>query len=225
MKNRSLLFYLLIALLASLLAARLFRRASGPEGRDAARFGKAGEEQYRLGEVLVDLESGEAVFPAEVRANADEVRFLANLRGYLWLDEESALVSPARLLDLQQALALLDWEFWEEYRLSLLEGRPVPDGGFTLRLSWEENGEIRDEAVGWSGRENPAELIFLGSPYFDEFVLGASPADCRACPLFPLEKEAIDRLQSRSGLASSFTVPEGALPPPGTAVTVTILGR
>lgn len=206
-----LVFALVAAVLAGVAVWRLSPRPPRqPPGEEL------GEGRYRFGKVEADTLGGEITFPARVRVDRGPVRYLLNLQGYLWLDEESALVSPARLLDLQQALALLDWEFWEDYRMAVLEGRSPPEGPFSLRLARERNGE---------GREVPGEgglagFLFLGSPYFDGLVLAASPGDCLACPLYPLEREAVELLQERAGLSGGFSLPDDLLPPPGSEVSV-----
>ena len=206
---------LFAAALAALAAGLLFSRPPRTAHSPAEELG---EGRYRFGKVEADTLSGEISFPARVRVDRGPVRYLLNLEGYLWLDEESALVSPARLLDLQQALALLDWEFWEDYRMAVLEERPPPAGPFTLRLARE--GDRDDREI--PGKGGVAGLLFLGSPYFDGLVLAASPGDCLACPLYPLEREAVERLQERAGLTGGFTLPEDLLPSPESELTVII---
>jgi hypothetical protein len=40
--------------------------------------------------------------------------YLLYAHGYGWLEEESAIVTDARLADVQKAIALLDWKLWDD---------------------------------------------------------------------------------------------------------------
>ncbi len=146
------------------------------------------EGEVSFGQVQVEPGEREIRFPAEVQKAAGEVTFLLHLQGYEWLREESAIVSSARLADLQEAVALLDWALWDEL---WYEGELASDARMDLHLRFPGETRAGEELVE-RDEVRPWELIFFGSPYFDDMALETtSVIDCRNCPLYPLEKELI----------------------------------
>jgi hypothetical protein len=122
------------------------------------------------------------------------VRFLLYADGYRWLAAESAIVSPVRLADLQVGLAALDWKLWN----SLWSGEQLERGKrrpmLRITVSWGgKTVEARDLVRGGAAL-GEREMIFFGSPSFDDFVLGAcSEARCSECPAYSLEKAQIEK--------------------------------
>ncbi len=140
------------------------------------------------GQVEVDPGKNKIRFPARVRRTEGKITFLLHLRGYEWLKEQSALVSPAHLAHLQEAIALLDWELWDY----LWYNQELPDG---YRLEIILRGADKTVESPALVHENPAlvQLLFFGTPYFDEVALGTSSIlDCRNCPLYSREKQLIE---------------------------------
>jgi hypothetical protein len=91
--------------LAAFLALRQDRTArSQPTGHP---------DGYRFGLVAVDTARRIISFSAQVRQDTGRVITLVGLSGYPWIQEQAALTSPARLLDFQQAIAVLDWALWD----------------------------------------------------------------------------------------------------------------
>jgi len=144
---------------------------------------------------------------------------LLYLQGYKWLEEESAIVSQANLLDLQQAIALLDWKLWDDLWYRKKGGEQL-----SMSLQWEEGEDLKKvqarEVINTRDALGIEDLVFLGSPYFDPMVLGSSSwTDCTICPLFPLEQKMLREEFRRESGQSGYEV---NLPPEGTRVTVII---
>lgn len=174
------------------------------------------EEVYRIGEITVDARKGEIRFKGEIRKNKGWVQFLLYLQGYKWLKEESAIVSQANLLDLQQAIALLNWKLWDD-----LWYRKKGGSQLSMSLEWKEGERVRaEEVISTQDTLGIEDLLFLGSPYFDPIVLGSSLwTDCTICPIFPLEQKMLrEEFQRKSG-QSGYEV---NLPPEGTKVIIVI---
>lgn len=206
------------------------------------------EGLYRLGDIIVDTNKGEIRFDAaEVRKREGWVQHLIYLHGYKWLKEESAIISDAKLSDLQKAIALLDWRLWDELWYEKTEDRgqrtPIPSafGGATgqaedrkllLSVKWGEEEIAAQELVLTQDLLEIGDFIFLGSPYFDHIALEAPPGvdcrlcpvflDCRLCPVFPLEERALRELFIRESGQSGYELNSALFPAEGTKVTIII---
>jgi len=182
------------------------------------------EAGVRFGDIIVDPAAGEIRFYGEVRQTEGWVRFLVYLCSYRWLREEAAIVSPAYLVDLQMAIALLDWRLWDE-----LWHRETTGQEIEVSLKWQ-GGEVDANAlIQLPYRLGIGDLIFLGSPLFDQLFL----ARCRQtivcvalserprCPLFFLQ-ESVEAKFVRTCGNAGYQLDSKRLPPPGTRVTVII---
>lgn len=177
----------------------------------------AEEGKFRLREVSIDLEKGEIYFKGKVQKTEGWVQFLIYLRGYKWLKEESAIVSDAKLADLQKAIALLDWKLWDE-----LWHRKT-DEGLSLSIKWDREEVKAQELVLAEDRLRIGDFVFLGSPYFDQIALEAPPGvDCKLCPVFPLEKKVLSELFVRESGRSGYELNPERMPAQGIEVTIVI---
>jgi len=223
-RNRTKVLGLFLAIFAVLVGGLIVLNRDRVE--DAAPPPRPGPSNgiVRFGDVSVHTDSREIRFDGEVRQVEGHVLSLLHLAGYTWLQEEAAIVSPAQLADLQNAIAMLDWELWD--RLWLREGR----------------GEEVEVVIGWDGNQRNAndllqsphhlglgDLVFLGSPLFDPLFL----ARCRQtvvcvalnrpdrCPLSMLH-ESVKAYFVRECGRSGYALNRERLPAVGDVVTINI---
>jgi hypothetical protein len=177
-----------------------------------------------FGDVIIDSAAGEIRFYGEVRQNVGWVRFLVYLSSYRWLEEEAAIVSPASLVDLQMAIALLDWQLWDQLWHRNVTGQEVE-----VLLEWQGGMAEANELLQLSYHLGIGDLIFLGSPLFDPLFLArcVQTVVCVAlqqrpqCPLFLLQESVEAKFVRPSG-GVGYQLDGERLPPPGTKVTVII---
>lgn len=162
------------------------------------------EGVFTFGGVTVCKENSEISFYATVKKDEGWVQHLLYLHGYQWLKEQSAIVSDARLPELQHGLAVLDWALWDE----LWQGIDS-DKAFDVRVYIEYEG-VRvkaDMLVDTDDDIHVGDLIFLGCPYFDAVALGTTAVvDCTLCPVFPLEQEALSERFVRENGESGYEI-------------------
>ena len=153
------------------------------------------------------------------------MRFLVYLTSYRWLEEEAAIVSPANLIDLQMAIALLDWQLWDQLWFRETTGREIE-----VYVEWIGGSKTEaNELIRLPYHVGIGDLVFLGSPFFDPLFLDrcAQTLICLAikqgyqCPLFFLQ-ESVEEKFTRACGAAGYHLKPGRLPPPGTSVTVII---
>jgi hypothetical protein len=182
------------------------------------------EAAERFGDVIVDSAAGEIRFYGEVRQNEGWVRFLVYLFSYRWLEEEAAIVSPASLVDLQMAIALLDWQLWDQ-----LWHREITGQEIEVTLEWQGGMAEANELLQPPYPLGIGDLIFLGSPLFDPLFLTrcVQTIVCVAlmegpqCPLFFLQESVEAKFVRPSG-GVGYQLDGERLPPPGTRVSVII---
>ena len=187
-----------------------------------------GEGTYQIGEILVDTLKREIKFTGEVNKKEKWVQFLIYIYGYKWLKEESAIISEARLKNLQDAIALLDWKLWDELWYRKFKSRELKDKRQKLSVfvKDKEKEVAAQELVLTEDVLEIGDFIYLGSPYFDSRVLEDSPrVDCKHCPLFPLEEKVLrEEFKRESGL-SGYNLNSPLFLPRGTEVTIIIRQR
>ncbi len=145
-----------------------------------------------------------------------EVQFLAVSKGYSWLEEESAVVIPARLKDIQRAASRIDWEIFDDIWFDRSRGERVE-----ITMVWNRTAVPAAELIHAPDAVFAAELFFWGSPYFDHIALDEStPADCSACPVFPLEQKALRESFVRPSGASGYELISSRMPPAGAEVII-----
>lgn len=219
--KRLLLVSALLAVMASfIVGCHLARR----EKRTSALPVEEETNVYKLGSVIVNTDKGEIRFSGRVNRDRGWVQFLLYARGYKWLKEESAIVADADLVDLQNAIALLDWQLWDDlwFRKETERAKQL-----SLLVQWEEGGRRQAlKAQALVTAEGPLEigdLIFLGSPYFDQIVLKESPAAiCARCPLFDMEQEVLRKEFERASGRSGYEIDPALMPSVGTEATMVI---
>ncbi len=180
---------------------------------------KALKNEYEIGGLLVDAKKGEIHLTGQVVNHQGWVQFLFYAPGYKWLKEESAIVIDADLSSLQTALALLDWKLW--HRLWEKRSR---DEDIKVTLNWENgNNILATKLLKKANDIRFSDLIFVGSPYFDEAVLGGGfSGPCNRCPLFTLEEKALRKQFIRPSGKSGYFLDENLMPPKGTYLKITI---
>ena len=180
---------------------------------------KPSENEYEIGGLLVDAKKGEIHLTGRVVNHKGWVQFLFYASGYKWLKEESAIVIDADLSSLQTALALLDWKLWQR----LWEKRSR-DEDIKVTLNWENgNNILATKLLKTNDDIQFSNLIFVGSPYFDEAVLGGGfSGPCSRCPLFTLEEKALRKQFMRPSGKSGYFLDENLMLPKGTYLKITI---
>ncbi len=214
--KRALLIWILLFTSASLIVGYNLVRQRKEEG---ARI-KAQTGVYKIGDVTVDEGRGKIQFAGRVYKDRGPVQFLVYAHGYKWLKEESAIIAAVRLVDLQRAIALLDWKLWDDlwYRKDSEETKLL-----LLFLKWDGNEIAAKEVVRTEDSLGIGDFIFLGSPYFDPIALEASPSvDCAKCPIFPLEEKALRKEFEKPSGQSGYQLNSHLMPPEGTRVTIVI---
>jgi hypothetical protein len=180
------------------------------------------EAGVQFGDVIVDPATGEIRFYGEVRQNEGWVRFLVHLSGgYRWLMEEAAIVSPAYLIDLQKAIALLDWQLWDK-----LWHREITGEEIEVFLEWQGGGVEANELLQLPYHLGIGDLVLLGSPFFDplfvtRYKVCVALGDRSRCPLFFLQESVVEKFTRPCG-STGYWLDGERLPPPGTRVTVVI---
>lgn len=184
------------------------------------------EYRYQLGDIIVDLDRREISFQGVVKKDNGKVQFLIYLQGYKWLEEHSAIVSHAKLSDLQKAIALLDWEIWEEIIQRsagyILETKQQDRLSVMIKYKNKEVNArdlvIADDMLRFS------DFIFPGSLYFDAIALegGGQFTDCLQCPLFPVEQKILNASFIRESGESGYQINGHAFPGLGQVVDVLI---
>jgi hypothetical protein len=157
-----------------------------------------------FGDVSVCKENSEIRFYATVKKDVGWVQHLLYLHGYQWLEEQSAIVSDARLPELQHGIAVLDWELWDE----LWQGIDS-DRAFDVRVYFEHEGKRvkANSLVNTDDEIHAGDIVFLGCPYFDAVALGTiAEVDCVLCPVFPLEQEALHERFVRENGESGYEI-------------------
>jgi len=159
---------------------------------------------FTFGNVSVNREKLEIRFSATVKKNEGWVQHLLYLHGYQWLEEQSAIVSDARLPELQHGFAMLDWEMWDE----LWQGIDS-EKAFDVKVYIEYEGQQfrANTFIDTVDEIHIGDMIFLGCPYFDSVALGTTAeVDCVLCPVFPLEQEALQERFVRENGESGYNI-------------------
>lgn len=175
------------------------------------------EKVYNLSGVEIYKEKGEIRFKGRVEKDRGWVQFLIYVKGYKWLKEESAIVSDAELEDIQNGIALIDWKLWDDIWFRRERDRRVE-----LTIEWKKRKIKAEGLLRVSGEELRIEdLIFLGSPYFDETVLREPESkSCKGCPILPLEKETLKDVFVRKSGRSGYELCSEAMPEKGEEVSI-----
>ena len=180
---------------------------------------KSSKNRYQIGGLLVDPEKREIHSTGRVAKREGWVQFLFYAHGYRWLKEESAIIIDADLSSLQTAIALLDWKLWQR-----LWEKKARDEDIKVKLNWENgNNILATKLLKKSDDICFSDLIFIGSPYFDEAVLGGRfSGPCSRCPLFTLEERALRKEFIRPSGKSGYFLDEDLMPPKGSCLKITI---
>ncbi len=176
------------------------------------------QDKYEIGPLFVDAEKREIHLTGRVMKREGWVQFLFYCHGYRWLEEESAIIIDADLIFLQTAIALLDWKLWHG-----LWEKKVRHEDIRVKLNWKSRTSIlATQLVKDGDGVQFSDLIFLGSPYFDEAVLGeAFSGSCSLCPLYSLEEKALRKEFVRPSGKSGYFLNEDLMPPTGTYLKIT----
>lgn len=192
---------------------------------------KAEENIYRIGNIVIDKNKEEMYFTGRVAKIKGWVQFLIYVAGYKWLEEEAAIISDARLKDLQLSLALLDWKYWDEfYYMKRGEEIDFETEEMELLLSWKEDNKFKTikakETIIIKETTDYLRLpgfIFLGYPFFDPIVLDGKLRDsCLGCPFFPVEEKTLRQLFKRNSGESGYEINPEVMPPLNTKINIII---
>ena len=192
---------------------------------------KAEENIYRIGNIIIDKNKEEILFSGKVAKTTGWVQFLIYVDGYKWLEEETAIISEARLKDLQLSLALLDWKYWDEfYYMKRGEEIDFEAEEMELLLSWKEDNIFKTikakETIIIKETTDYLRLpsfIFLGYPLFDSIVLdGKSHTSCLGCPFFPMEEKTLRQLFRRNSGESGYEINTEVMPPLNIEINIII---
>lgn len=151
-----------------------------------------GKEIYNLNGIFVDIKNKEIKFTSKVRKNKGEVMYLLYLDGYKWLKEKSAIVSESKLHSLQKAIAMIDWELWDDLWTKRI------NRNVDIFIKYNDKKVKASELLICEKELNVLDIIFLGSPYFDPVALGTGALNCAGCPLLPLEIKLIEELKGET---------------------------
>lgn len=181
---------------------------------------------FHFGDVAVCVEAREIRFRGRVRQADKSVWFLIHVAGYQWLEEAAAIVSSVRLIDLQQAIALLDWQLWD--RLWQRQDQDYHQRVEVL-IDWGGVMICATELIDTPYRLGISDLMYLGSPLFDSLFLARceQAALCMAlshrsqCPLFILHATIEEKFVRECG-QRGYLLADERLPTAGTEITVTI---
>jgi len=189
------------------------------------------ENIYRIGNIVIDKNKEEIYFSGRIAKNTGWIQFLIYVAGYKWLENESAIISDARLKDLQLSLALLDWKYWDEfYYMKRGEEIDFDTEDIELLLRWKVDNELKTIKAKETIiiRDTPdylklPGLIFLGYPLFDPIVLDSeSPTNCVSCPFFPVEEKTLRQLFKRKSGESGYEINTEVMPPINSEIDIII---
>jgi hypothetical protein len=177
------------------------------------------KNKYEVGRLFVDAEKREICLNGRVAKTKGWVQFLFYAHGYRWLEEESAIIIDADLASLQTAIALLDWKLWQR-----LWDKRSRDEDIKVTLNWGNGNTVLATKLLKKANEICfSDLIFVGSPYFDEIVIGEGfSGPCNRCPLFTLEKKVLRKEFIRPFGNSGYFLDEDLMPPKGASLKITI---
>jgi len=189
------------------------------------------ENIYRIGNIIIDKNKEEIHFSGRVAKNTGWVQFLIYVYGYKWLENEAAIISNARLKDLQLSLALLDWEYWDEfYYMKSGEEIDFDTEEIELLLRWKEDNKFKtinaQDTIIIRETKDSLKLpgfIFLGSPLFDPIALASeSRTSCLGCPFFPVEEKTLRQLFARKSGESGYEINTKVMPHLNTEINIII---
>lgn len=181
---------------------------------------------FQLGNVFINTVTREISFQGEIRQEKGWVQFLLYLCGYGWLEKEAAIVSEANLADLQKAIALLNWQLWDQLWLGETCGR---EKEVEIFLKWDKEKIAPNELIVLEYSLGIGDLIFLGSPFFDPLFLEQcrqkwvciALVEASRCPLFLLHETIKEKFVRESG-QSGYLLNYDKLPPLGTQISIVI---
>ena len=171
---------------------------------------KTSKSKYEIDHLFVDTEKREIYLTGRVVKTKGWMQSLFYAYGYKWLEKESAIIIGADLSSLQTAIALLDWKLWQR----LWEKRSRNED-VKVTLKWENGNNILATKL-LEEADNICffDLIFIGSPYFDEIVIGEGfSGPCSRCPLFALEERALRKEFIRPSGKSGYFLNQDLMPP------------
>jgi len=191
------------------------------------------ENIYRIGNIIIDKNKNEIRFSGKVVKTTGWVQFLIYADGYKWLESEAAIITDAKLKDLQLSLALLDWKYWNEfYYEKKVEDTDIktPETKWELFIQWGENNKLKiiksNEIIIAKYKKDLLKLhhfIFLGNPLFDQIALSNKPAtSCQGCPFFPVEEKTLRQLFKRKSGESGYEIDTEVIPPLNTEINIII---
>jgi hypothetical protein len=159
--------------------------------------GGEGKEKYQVGGVVVDKDNAEIIFVGSVNKASQTVHFLV-LPSLPDVQIDSPVTAEVKLIDLQNAIALLDWQYLEQLRTT-------NDAPLELLVQWYENGDtksVRAAEIVRGQRLKLGDLIFLGTEIQWQEMVMVQPGLPSACPV---------------------ALPQGELPPPAYKVDSSLL--
>jgi len=165
-----------------------------------------GSERYQIGDVIVDKSQREINFPGSISQDSQPVRFLLSPQPP-GLQISCLIMAEAKLIDLQNGIALLDWKHWEQLRTT-------NEAPLELLVQWQENDDIKQVKAAEIVKERRLDLVdlmFVGTEFqWQELALTQAGVPS-ACPIVLLQEE---QPQVACEVSSSL------LPPSGTKVTL-----
>jgi hypothetical protein len=196
---------------------------------------KEGTEEniYQISNMVIDKNKEEIYFTGRVVKTEGWVQFLIYVDGYKWLEDEAAIISDARLKDLQLSLAFLDWKYWDEfYYMKKVEKVDIktPETDWEILIQWKEDNKFKiiqaKETIIIKDTKDLIKLphlIFLGNLLFDQIVLeGELTTSCQGCPLFSVEEKTLRKLFKRKSLESGYEINSEIMPPLNTKINIII---
>ncbi len=233
-KNILIIFLLLIIGAISVIFYNLYRQNKSKKiETPTSKIIQVSKEEniYKIGNITIDKDNEEIYFAGRVAKTNGWVQFLIYVDGYKWLEEEAAIISNARLKDLQLCLAFLDWKYWDEfYYMKKGEEIDFETKEIELLLRWKEDNKFKTiqakESIIIKETKDYLKLpgfIFLGSPFFDPIVLDGRLRDsCRGCPFFPAEEKTLRQLFKRKSGESGYEINTEVMPPLNTEINIII---
>lgn len=180
---------------------------------------KINDSQYEIGKIYLDKISREIKFNCTVLKNKSRAQFLVYLEGYKWLKEECALLSDAKLSDLQTAISFLDWKLWDE----LWAKKTNVNSKIKIYIEYRGKNIEAYELIHTEKNIDIRYIIFFGSPYFDPVVLNDSPTiNCEKCSFYDLEKKSLKEQFIRENNRSGYELNENNMPVVRTNIKVII---
>lgn len=145
----------------------------------------AEKEIFSFGNIVANRQKSEISFSGKIYKTNSTCLFLIYTDSYPWLKDFALIVSEEKLVHLQNAIAFINWEFFDNIRTK--KSNIISPKIYIL---YDKKKIEATDFIQSPKNLSFDNIVFLGDPYFDNFILyHPSHANCYACPMHEIEKD------------------------------------